>query len=196
MGATNSLPVSSASPHVEVEHHGSEVGASPLPPASDPSVPEQWRPVVGYEGLYSVSDQGRVFSHRAARVLSAAATPKGYLDVSLWRDGKGSTKRVHHLVAYAFLGPRPEGLELRHLNDIKTDNTPANLRYGTASDNAMDQVRNGGHHCARRTHCFAGHEYTAENTRIDRARGDRLRRVCRSCESARGARNKGRNART
>jgi hypothetical protein len=49
-------------------------------------------------------------------------------------------KTVHSLVALAFHGPRPEGLDVAHGNCVKTDNRPSNLRYCTRSENLLDSV--------------------------------------------------------
>lgn len=58
--------------------------------------------------------------------------------------GKSHTRTVHKLVAEAFYGPRPEGMDLvRHLNGVKTDNHWTNLTYGTLQDNADDMMRLG-----------------------------------------------------
>ncbi|ORC02701.1 hypothetical protein B1T48_16980 [Mycobacterium persicum] len=123
---------------------------------------EQWRPVVGYEGLYEVSDVGRVRSlartvlhpHSGrytlcGRILSPHPDGCGYLKVRLHRDGQGRTRKVHQLVLEAFVGPRPAGLECCHADDDKTNNRLSNLRYDTRSANMLDQVRNGRHRWAR-----------------------------------------------
>jgi hypothetical protein len=68
----------------------------------------------------------------------------GYPQVNL-RGGRGIHKSitVHRLVATAFLGPRPAGLEVRHLNGDPTDCRLANLAYGTPAENGQDRVRHG-----------------------------------------------------
>lgn len=123
---------------------------------------EVWKPVVGYEGRYDVSDLGRVRSldrveeylrqdqysgrtlvirrfHRG-RLLRAGRTASGHLSVVL---GRGQTKQVHVLVLEAFVGPCPEGLECCHHDDDPSNNRLGNLRWGTRSDNLNDAVRNG-----------------------------------------------------
>lgn len=104
---------------------------------------EEWRPVVGWEGAYSVSSLGRVRRDsagrgaRPGRILAAAASGGGYPAVALVRDGRQATKCVHRLVAAAFLGPRPPGREVDHVNGAKTDNRAANLRYVTRGENLL-----------------------------------------------------------
>lgn len=69
----------------------------------------------------------------------------GYFCVGLYRDGNRRSVgfKVHRLVAEAFLGPCPEGLEVCHNNGIKTDNRPSNLRYDTHKANGEDASRHG-----------------------------------------------------
>lgn len=114
---------------------------------------ERWLPVVGYNGLYEVSDLGRVRSHArgAPRLLKPGPSGKGYLTVSLWRFGKGQTNYVHILVARAFIGPPPEGHEVRHLNGILANCRFDNLVYGTQSENNEDRKWHAGHRCHKLT---------------------------------------------
>lgn len=99
---------------------------------------EEWRPVPGFPG-YKVSDFGQVRGPRMN--VSARNHPRGYLRVSLHRGRTIITRLVHQLVLEAFVGPRPSGMQCRHLNGCKTDNRAANLRWGTAKENAADNVR-------------------------------------------------------
>lgn len=142
---------------------------------------EQWRPVDGWVGTYEVSDLGRVrrlYKTREPRILAQRAHPqRGYIVVDLQRAGKTCTQKVHRLVANAFLGPRPEGLVTRHLNDDKNDNRLVNLAYGTHLENARDRELNGiPNPSSAKTHCPQGHPYDAQNTaRVGN------RRHCRAC---------------
>lgn len=97
----------------------------------EPIVTENWKPVVGYEGYYSVSDQGRVKRQPKGRLLSPCLDPRGYLRVYLWVHGVSREGRIHRLVAAAFFGPRPEGMEVNHKNCTKIDNRLNNLEYIT-----------------------------------------------------------------
>ena len=127
------------------------MGESVTPPAE----PERWLPVVGYEGLYEVSDLGRVRSlDRAVQFgigtrISRGRTLKlalaeGYFRVTLSRDNKVRHVKVHILVAAAFLGPRPEGLDVCHGPRGSADNRPENLSYGTRSKNTGEDRRRDG----------------------------------------------------
>lgn len=104
---------------------------------------ERWLPVVGYEGLYEVSDLGRVRSYARSSVPrirklgrhSRTFHPK----VTLHREGFRKTCPIHQLVAKAFMGPCPEGREVRHRNGQETDNSLDNLQYATQSQNTQDR---------------------------------------------------------
>lgn len=143
----------------------------------------EWKPVLGHEGLYEVSDAGDVRSlprpHTRGRVLKLMTDPKGYRRVSLSREGFARPRLVHHLVLEAFVGPRPDGQQCLHGDDNPANNCVSNLRWGTARQNAYDKVANGRHHEARKTHCAQGHPYDADNTHVT-PKG--LRR-CRTCET-------------
>ena len=118
---------------------------------------EIWRDVLGYEGMYQVSDEGRVRSlDREICQMSRWGTPyikkikgvmlrpgrmpAGHLSVSL---GKNNSQCVHKLVLLAFVGPTPKGHECLHGNGDPSDNRLANLRWGTRADNIRDAVRHG-----------------------------------------------------
>lgn len=103
---------------------------------------EVWKDVVGYEGLYEVSNLGRVKSkynkqratHRAEHILSQSNN-RGYKHVALCKDGKMKSFSVHRLVAFAFL-IKPEGKDfIDHINTIKDDNRVENLRWCSELEN-------------------------------------------------------------
>jgi hypothetical protein len=148
---------------------------------------EEWRPVVGFPD-YMVSDQGRVLSYRrkTPRLMALSPGKVGYPLVKLFagpanRSADVKAIWVHQLVAAAFHGPRPEGMEeIRHLDGDKLNNRANNLCYGTRSENQRDRLRHGTHHFANRTHCKHGHLFDEENTyRIPSSPGARLCRACR-----------------
>lgn len=147
----------------------------------------EWRPIPGFSG-YEVSDCGQVRSqdrvvkgqHYAGQMMTAWVDGEGYVAVGI-RRGRSTSQRVHRLVALAFHGePGFAGAVARHMNDVKTDNRPENIEWGTKSDNAFDSLRNGTHRSQRagpRTHCSRGHDLTGSNAR-QRSDGHI---VCRSC---------------
>jgi hypothetical protein len=143
---------------------------------------ERWLPVVGYEGKYLVSDQGRVKSlmtdkAKGGRVLKQR-TYSRYRYAGLWMNGRLKQCRVHRLVLSAFVGPCPEGMEALHGEGGALDNRLANLRWGTRSENMREQVAAGNHNEARKTHCVNGHPFNDRNTYM---RPDGKGRACRQC---------------
>lgn len=110
---------------------------------------ERWLPVVGYEGLYEVSDLGRVRSVRRlgtdGRVLRLnSRNDFGHLAVSLSKKNKRSTQHVHTMVLTAFVGPCPEGKEACHYPDRDpANNCLINLRWDTRQGNAIDSIKHG-----------------------------------------------------
>ncbi len=77
------------------------------------------------------------------RRLSGSANSKGYLTVTPASNGKYKTRLVHDLVSEAFLGERPEGMQIRHLDGFQRNNAPENLDYGTQEQNWSDRLVNG-----------------------------------------------------
>lgn len=158
---------------------------------------EHWRAVVGYEGHYEISDLGRVRSIDRAvrfrdgrirtfpgRVTWQGVNAGGYPHVRLYRGNEGRTRTVHQLVAEAFLGPRPDGMETCHCDGDSTNNRPSNLRYDSRSENHRDAVRHGTHNETRKVVCRHGHALVAPNLRADALR--RGWRKCLACERGRG----------
>lgn len=100
---------------------------------------ERWRWVDGYEGLYMVSDQGRVISaphgFKDGLFLRQKLSNKGYQMLSLYKDGKYTHISVHRLVAKAFI-PNPQRKEqVNHKDGNKTNNTVQNLEWVTCQEN-------------------------------------------------------------
>lgn len=145
---------------------------------------ERWLPVVGFEGWYSVSEQGRVRSESrvitrsngvkvnwSERMMRSHPGDAGYPTLTLQRPGRVRKCRVHSLVAEAFIGPRPDGLEVLHWDGDPANCCLSNLRYGTHAENGRDTRR-------YRTHCRRNHEYTPENTYYRKDGGGRMCRAC------------------
>lgn len=151
---------------------------------------EKWLPVVGASD-YRVSDHGRVLSFRRRyplpRFLTLLTNREGYRYLEIVTDeGTVRQVRVHQLVLEAFVGPPPPGHQTRHLDGDPANNHVSNLRWGTGSENTFDNVRNGTHRNARKTHCIHGHPFDTKNTYVI-ARGDRAWRGCRTCMRAQRA---------
>lgn len=161
-------------------------------------VGETWRPVLGYEGAYEVSSHGRVRSQdRTQRYLQGAADvvrfhrgrmlrgttdEHGYQVHHLIVDGRRRAVRAHVLVAEAFLGPKPIGALVRHLDDDPSNNHFSNLAYGTQVDNMQDAIRNGRNSRLLRDRCPRGHLLQPPNLRA--ALAARGHRWCLACDRA------------
>lgn len=122
---------------------------------------EVWKPVVGYEGLYEVSDLGRVRSvarslvrknrwggnheHRfESVVLRTRVNRKGYEIVALCKPVKQYRRTLaHKIVMRAFVGTPQPGFEINHKNAIKTDNRLSNLEYCTHAENMRHAAQHG-----------------------------------------------------
>lgn len=109
---------------------------------------EIWRPIIGYEGRYEVSNVGRVRriapgqGARAGQIIRAQSTP--YAAVTLSDSNLNRKKwRIHHLVLEAFICRRPPELECRHLDGNNHNNALTNLAWGTRTENAHDQIVHG-----------------------------------------------------
>ena len=102
---------------------------------------EEWRPVLGYEGYYSVSNYGQVWSHHSGRLLKSIASKTGYLFVHLSVAGIAKRKTIHRLVAEAFI-PNPEGKPtVNHINEVKDDNYVGNLEWATHREQNIHGTR-------------------------------------------------------
>lgn len=150
--------------------------------------PEIWCPVVGFEEWYSVSSHGRVRgeprSHtpgsgrtgrpRRGRVMRLGVGKTGYVRCSLKRPGSHGRKvLVHGLVAEAFIGPRPLGMQVNHKSGDKGDNTPGNLEYLTPLENVRHKIeaalrldQSGENHSQAKLTADAVLQMRAEQTRL------------------------------
>lgn len=119
----------------------------------------EWRAVVGYEGVYDVSDDGRVrrVSDNAGgrgekpldqpREIKVRLDVGGYPRVNLCRRGRAKQIFVHLLMLRAFVGPAPTpDHESAHENGVRTDNRLTNLSWKTHAENIADRMRHGNAH--------------------------------------------------
>lgn len=121
---------------------------------------EIWKDVVGYEGLYQVSNIGRIKSMRRGiiykdveicrngfkstfihpvreRIMKQHSYGTGYKQIMLSNKGTKSSPAVHRLVISAFVGPLPDGCQVNHKDGNKSNNRVENLEYVTARENMM-----------------------------------------------------------
>ena len=152
---------------------------------------ENWRPVARHPN-YEVSSLGRVrslprwvfcgndsYRWYEGRILRPTYANHGYPSVKI----AGKTLLVHSLVAEAFIGPRPQGMDIRHLDGDRRNPNVSNLRYGTRAENCQDTMLHGRWSNGRshRNDCHLGHSLVGDNLYIN-PRGERQ---CRACNSRR-----------
>jgi hypothetical protein len=121
---------------------------------------ETWRAIPGYEGLYEVSSMGEVRSlprpitkrmHYGVqrfltkeRLLQPIVSSLGYRRVGLTDSyGHRRIRQISHLVALAFIGPRPRGQEVCHCDGVRNNDAADNLRYDTRTGNQKDRILHG-----------------------------------------------------
>ena len=114
---------------------------------------EEWRDIEGFDGMYEVSNEGRVRSWKnchkgrleTPKILKHGVDGLGRNGVHLYKGDTAKTTRVHRLVLNAFVGTCPEGMECCHYNGDASDNHLSNLRWDTPKNNQADKLRHGTH---------------------------------------------------
>jgi hypothetical protein len=114
----------------------------------------EWKPVVGYEGYYEVSNAGEVRSvdryvkhpHggvmlRKSKTMKTNKNKYGYVDVRLGKEGVEKAHLIHRLVAMAFLDNAEDKPQVNHKNGNKSDNRLENLEWATLSENRLHAYR-------------------------------------------------------
>lgn len=110
---------------------------------------EYWKSVYGYEGIYSVSNLGRIRRDkscqgtRSGKIIKSRELPSGYHQVFLSLNSKVKTIFVHKIVARTFIGVKPINKEINHKDTIKSNNHSRNLEYVTSLENKNHALRNG-----------------------------------------------------
>lgn len=116
---------------------------------------ESWKVIPDWPE-YEASSLGRIRRADTHFILRLNKNPRGYQIIGLSKNGKRSTVTVAKAVASAFIGPRPTGLQINHIDGVKTNNSPENLEYCTATENNRHAFRlglnRGGEHHGTHTH--------------------------------------------
>ena len=102
---------------------------------------ELWKDIKGYEGLYQVSNLGRVKRVTTGGILKGRQNPHGYLLVTLSKNNIKSTKTIHRLVAEAFIPKTENNPQANHIDEDKTNNKVSNLEWVTAKENINHGTR-------------------------------------------------------
>ena len=116
-------------------------------PAASPKIrevsqmKEVWKNVVGYEGLYMVSNYGKV-KNAKGELRKTYKDSAGYVTITLCKDGKTSRKLLHRVVAEAFLQNENKFPQVNHKDEVKENNAVDNLEWCTAKYNANYGTRN------------------------------------------------------
>lgn len=119
---------------------------------------EEWRDIPDYEGLYQISNHGRfrgmprndaINRRLPERYIQPNKRTDGYYTIHLWRGGKRQQKKMHVLVMLVFVGQRPEGAHINHIDGNPSNNRLDNLEYCSPSDNTLHGFRIGTHVPAR-----------------------------------------------
>ena len=104
---------------------------------------EIWRPIIGYEGLYEVSNMGRfrkLGNNGDIRYLKATKNNFGYYTIGLWKDKKVRQFRISRLIAETFI-PNPENKPyVDHIDTNKANNNVCNLRWVTPAENSNNNI--------------------------------------------------------
>lgn len=99
--------------------------------------------IKGWEGLYSITKSGHIYSHRLNGFLRPAPNPAGYLHATLKDNGRKNTYDLHRLVAEMFIPNPLSKKEVNHLNGNKADNRTSNLEWATPRENGSHASRTG-----------------------------------------------------
>lgn len=149
---------------------------------------EVWKPVVGYEGIYEVSNMGRI---KSLERMGTAGTPvhekllhpyrekhKGYMVVCLRKNNKASVKKIHRLVAEAFI-PNDNLFTdtVNHIDEDKTNNRVDNLEWMSNGDNVRYSQSGWKHYRAKKIRCLNTGEVFGSYRDMERAYGLRPRAI-------------------
>ena len=105
---------------------------------------EQWKNVVGFEGIYEVSNHGNIRSVKTNQIKKPTINKKDNRPfLNLWKNNKQKIMRPHRIVLEAFVGQCPEGMECCHNDGNSFNNHVSNLRWDTHTSNIHDRIKHG-----------------------------------------------------
>jgi len=126
---------------------------------------------------YQVTSDGLIWSNKTNRFLKPYPAGRGYLMVSLRVNGETIRLYVHRLVAEAFHGPCPDGLDTCHNDGNMLNNTKSNLRYATRSENLADRVFHGTSQEGERNPASTLTDHQVIQIRMRRSSGESLKKL-------------------
>lgn len=132
--------------------------------------------VKGYEGLYAITSCGKVWSYKSKKFLKPGKSKDGYLQVILWKNGNYKNKRIHRLVAEAYL-PNPNNYDtVDHIDFNKANNCINNLQWMSRNENS------GKKRSVRKVYCFENEKIYESQAQAAKELGldqGNISRVCR-----------------
>jgi len=135
---------------------------------------EQWLNVVGFEGLYEVSNHGQIRSFKTKQIKKQTFDVKtNRLYLGLWKDGKQKIVKPHTLVLEAFISKRPNNMECCHNDGNALNNNLFNLRWDTAKNNHADKLKHGTSNTGERCNWAKLTQSQVDSIRKD----DRIQRI-------------------
>ena len=106
--------------------------------------------IKGYEGLYKITSDGKIWSEKSKKWLKPRANKKGYLRIVLWKNNTKKDYLIHRIVVENFIRPIPDGMVVNHKNENTSDNNLENLEictpkynscYGTALKRKSEKLK-------------------------------------------------------
>ena len=125
-------------------------------------MPEIWKDIIGYEGLYQVSNYVRIKSlyTNPPKTMKQVKSSTGYYHIQLYKNKRPETVAIHAIVARTFLG-ESNGNEINHIDGIKANNNLSNLEYVTRSENQLHAIHLGLRHKSPMTGKFGADSPTS-----------------------------------
>ena len=163
---------------------------------ADSTQDKEWRPVLGFEGLYEVSSCGSIrslqridrtksrcgnlYTRTLSSVLLKPALIHGYRYVILRKDGKSVNKKVSRMLCEAFHGPSVKGMQAAHLNNVRDDDRVDNLIWATNKENSAHKLIHGTQPMGETSPNAKITEKQVKDARARHARGESFGSIARS----------------
>ena len=125
---------------------------------------EEWKDIIGYEGRYRVSSFGKIYSSISNKLLNPTIDSDGYEVVGLFINGKQKKKKVHRIVAEAFIDNLKNYKQVNHKDENKVNNNVSNLEwcdctyninYGTRNEKVAKSIKNNTKKYRRKVVCLS-----------------------------------------